>query len=158
MNESVAELCDEYGDQIHLAKPLFRDFGGVECFSGQITTLKVDRDFLLIKETLSTPGENGVLVIDGAGTTECALLGDRLAAMARENQWSGLIINGCIRDVSAVRTISIGVKALGICPRRPSMEGGGETNQAVSFAGVTFTPGEWVYADLDGVIVSHQKL
>ncbi|MBX2878706.1 MAG: ribonuclease E activity regulator RraA [Granulosicoccus sp.] len=158
MNDSVADLCDAYSDQITLAEPLFRDFGGAESFSGPITTLTVDGDFLLIKETLSTAGDNGVLVIDGAGSTEFALLGDRLAAMARESQWSGLIINGCIRDISVVRTISIGVKALGVCPKRPSMIGGGELNKAVSFAGITFKPGEWVYADLDGIIVSAEKL
>ncbi len=155
---STADLCDQFADQIQIAQPLFGNFGGIEAFQGKITTLRVERDFGLVKESLSKPGNAGVLVIDGGGVKDCALLGDRLAELALQQNWSGIVINGCIRDAAIVRTLAIGVRAIGTCPKRPQLTGAGEKNIAVQFSGITFEPGEYLYADADGIVVSKDQL
>ena len=154
----LADLHDVHGQELLVADPVFRNYGGVSRFHGEIVTLRVDNDFLLIKQTLQQPGNGRVLVIDGGGSLRCALLGDKLAAMAAGNQWAGIVINGCVRDVADIADINIGVKALNTCPVKPSLEGNGEVGTALTFAGITFTQGAWLYADLDGLLVSDNYL
>ncbi|MDH3693151.1 MAG: ribonuclease E activity regulator RraA [Gammaproteobacteria bacterium] len=154
MTYKTADLYDEYGDSLQVAEPLFNNYGGNGSFHGRAYTLKVFEDFLLIKHTVQQPGEQQVLVIDGGASLRCALLGDKLAAIAVENNWSGVIINGCIRDAAEVSKLAVGVKALNTCPARPTQLGEGQKEIDVRFAGVTFSTGAYVYADLDGVVVS----
>jgi len=155
--QSTADLCDQFEEQIQIVQPLFVNFGGIEAFQGKIVTLRVDRDFGLVKKTLSTTGNGCVLVVDGGGAKDCALLGDRLAELAHQQNWSGIVINGCIRDAAIVRTIAIGVRALGTCPKRPKLTAAGEKNIPIQFSGVTFKPGEYLYADADGIIISKNQ-
>lgn len=154
MSLKTADLYDRYGDKLQVAEPIFSDYGGNKTFHGDIYTLKVHEDFLLIKNTVSEKGEGRVLVIDGGGSMRCAMLGDRLAAMANANGWVGVVINGCIRDADEIGKLPIGVKALNTCPARPGKNGGGQSQIAVHFAGVKFNPGEILYADEDGIVVS----
>lgn len=154
MTYQTADLYDQYGDTLQVAKPLFNSYGANNNFHGRIYTLKVFEDFLLIKQTVQQPGEQRVLVIDGGASLRCALLGDKLAAMAVENNWPGVIINGCIRDSAEVKKLAIGVKALNTCPVRPAQLGAGQKEIDVRFAGVTFRTGAYVYTDLDGIVVS----
>ena len=107
---------------------------------------------------LGEPGNGGVLIVDGAASTARALLGDMLAARAAENGWSGVIINGAIRDSSEVAKVDVGVKALGVNPARSSKTGAGEVDVPIEFGGVRFQPGHWVYCDEDGVLVSATQL
>ena len=158
MGISTADLYDNHHNQVTVADPIFKNYGGNPAFGGAIVTLKVDHDFLLIKQCLQTPGQNQVLVIDGGGSLRCALLGDRLAAMAVENHWAGIIVNGCIRDSREIASLPIGVKAINTCPVRPGLEGTGKQDVVVTFAGVTFTPRHHVYADEDGILVSQYAL
>jgi len=155
---STAELCDRYGDALRVADPIFKRYGGKSSFCGPIVTLKVKDDFLLIKQTLSQNAVGSVLVIDGGATTRVALLGDRLAAKAVEKGWSGIVINGCIRDSDAINQLQIGVRAFNTCPRRPSMRGGGQYGIELDFAGVKFVPGGYLYADADGILLSGSEL
>ena len=158
MKLAIAELYDANPDKVDVARSVFQTYGGVTAFHGKIVTIKVDHDFLLVKQTLQQPGEGCVLVVDGDGALDCALMGDRLGAIAVENKWSGIVVNGCIRDVEEINALDIGVKALNSCPIRPAMEGPGKSGIAVNFAGVTFRPGEFLYADLDGILVSAEAL
>ena len=103
---------------------------------------------------LGEQGEGAVLVVDGDGSTEVALLGDMLAARGASNGWSGLVINGAVRDSAELAEIDIGIKALGVNPAKSSKTGAGEVDSPVSFGGATFKPGSWVYCDADGVLVS----
>ena len=158
MNLETSELCDQYGPQVQVADGRLRHFGGRTQFHGAVVTLRVDADFGLVKTTLGNPGENRVLVVDGGGATNYALLGDRLAQMALNGSWAGIVINGHIRDSAIIAGLDIGVMALGTCPRRPALTGEGETDITVSFAGADIHPGDWLYADLDGVVVSRTPL
>lgn len=154
MTHSTADLFDQHGDNLQVAMPLLKSYGGNPRFHGEIYALRVPEDFLMIKQTLEQPGNGRILVIDGGGSMRCALLGDKLAAMGAGNGWAGVIINGCIRDSADIANISIGVMAIATCPARPSKDGGGESGVDVEFAGVTFRNGSYAYADLDGIVVS----
>jgi len=131
----------------------FRQFGGRRSFSGPVATVRCPEDNVLLRAAVSEPGEGRVLVVDGGGSFRCALLGDNIAEIAVANGWSGLIVNGCVRDVVALAELPIGIKALGTNPRPSGKAGAGETGVPVTFGGVEFSPGVLLHADDDGVIV-----
>jgi regulator of ribonuclease activity A len=151
---STADLCDQHAGQVQIAAPLFRSYGGLAAFHGEISTIKVFEDNVLVRTALSQPGGGKVLVVDGGGSLNCALAGDQLAALAQQNGWSGIVVNGCIRDSAAIAKIRIGVRALNTHPKKSAKRGQGEKNVPVFFAGVNFVPGEQLYSDEDGMIVS----
>jgi regulator of ribonuclease activity A len=144
--------------KIRIVAPLFRDYGGRIEFNGAIATLKIFEDNTLVRETLSESGDGRVLVVDGGGSLRCALLGDQLGALAVKNGWSGLVIYGAIRDAAELAKLPLGIKALNTYPLKSLKRGLGDKNIPVRFGEVTFVPGEWLYADLDGIIVSSAML
>jgi regulator of ribonuclease activity A len=154
----TSDLCDRYGDRLHVAEPLFRDFGGRAAFAGAIETVRVLEDNALVRRILETEGRGRVLVVDGQGSRRCALIGGRLAALASANGWAGLVVNGCVRDVAEIAAVSLGVKALAACPRPPAKSGAGEQGVPVTFAGITFIPGYRVWGDQDGLVVAAREL
>lgn len=150
---ATADLADEIGPDIRSCDTQFLQFGGREAFSGKITTIRCFQDNLLVKQTLSDPGEGGVLVVDGDASVHTALVGDVIAGRGVANGWSGVIVNGAVRDSAILRTLDIGVKALGTNPRKSTQTGAGEKDVPVEIGGVVFNPGEAVYSDSDGVVV-----
>jgi len=158
MKFATADLSDAHPDA-QVAEPLFADFGGVERFHGPVVTLKVFEDNVLVRAVLEEPGDGRVLVIDGGGSLRCALVGGNLAKLGLDNGWHGLIVYGCIRDAEEIGELPIGVKALATHPRR-SEKGlhPGQRRPSVSFAGVTFRDGQWLYADIDGIVVAETAL
>jgi regulator of ribonuclease activity A len=151
-------LCDAYGEQVQVAAPLFRDYGGVLAFSGPIATVKVHEDNVLVRQALEEPGVGRVLVVDGGGSLRCALVGDNLAALGQRNGWAGIIVYGCIRDARAIGEIALGLKALNTHPRKSVKLGAGQRDVPVMFAEAEFVPGQYVYADEDGIVVARQPL
>ena len=149
----TADLVDEIGADVRSCDLQFRQFGGHHEFAGPITTVRCFQDNALLKTMLSGPGDGGVLVIDGAGSLHTALVGDVIAELGRSNGWAGLIINGAVRDAATLRTLDIGIKALGTNPRKSSKTGSGERDIVVNFGGVAFCPGDLVYSDDDGIVV-----
>ncbi len=158
MTFRTADLCDAHGERAQVAEPTFGDFGANTEFYGQISTVKCFEDNSLVRAAFETPGEGRVLIVDGGGSLRCALIGDQIAALAAQNGWAGAIVNGCIRDSAEVASVEVGLKALATHPRRSRKKSEGERDVAVHFADVTFTPGHYVYADEDGVIVSGAPL
>ncbi|MBK7768123.1 MAG: ribonuclease E activity regulator RraA [Sulfuritalea sp.] len=154
MDLLTTDLCDANEDRVRVVEPMFSSFGGRNAFHGRIATLKLFEDNSLVRMALESAGEGRVLVIDGGGSLRRALLGDQLAALAVQNHWAGIIVYGCIRDSRAIGQMDIGVFAIDTHPMKTVKKNVGETDIPVSFGGVTFTPGEWLYADEDGVIVS----
>ncbi len=150
---ATADLYDERGDDLDSVSLQFQDIGGVTAFEGQIRTIRCHRDNALVKQTLATPGEGAVLVIDGGGSLESALVGDLIAGSAVANGWAGLIVHGVIRDRDALGGLAIGIKALGSNPRKSAKDGVGDVDVPVEIAGVVFTPGRHVWADSDGILV-----
>ncbi|MDE0546487.1 ribonuclease E activity regulator RraA [Microbacterium sp. C7(2022)] len=153
MTTSTADLYDERGDALDSLSLQLSDMGGRTAFDGPIRTVRCHRDNALVKQVLATPGQGAVLVIDGGGSLESALVGDLIAGSAVENGWSGVIVHGVIRDRQAIGMLPLGVKALGSNPRKSAKDGVGEVDVPVTIAGVVFTPGRHVWADTDGVLV-----
>jgi regulator of ribonuclease activity A len=158
LSKGTADLCDENGDRVQVCEPVFHAFGGRRAFHGPISTIRCFEDNSRVKEAVESPGQGKVLVVDGGGSRRRALLGDKLGEAAVRNGWAGVIIHGCIRDSAELGRMDLGVRALGTIPLRSDKRGEGERDVPVRFAGVTFRPGEFVYVDEDGVIVSPASL
>ena len=158
MTFSTADLHDEHEGKVQVANVLMQSFGRKTSFSGPISTVKCFEDNSLVRAALEEPGNGRVLVVDGGASIRCALVGDKLAELGIKNGWEGLVINGCIRDTAVISTLNIGIKALGANPRRSVKKGEGERDISLSFADTTFTPGDRLYADEDGVLLSPIKL
>ncbi|GAB1257415.1 ribonuclease E activity regulator RraA [Aurantivibrio plasticivorans] len=158
MTFCTPDLCDDNPELVRVCEPMFATFGGKESFSGKIVTIKCFEDNSLVKENASKPGDGQVMVVDGGGSLRKALLGDMIAEEAVKNGWAGLVIYGCVRDVDALEQLDLGVQALAAIPLKTEKRGIGDLNVPVTFGGVTFTPGEYVYADNNGVIVSEKPL
>ena len=154
----TADLYDEHGENLQVVEPIFRSYGGKREFSGRIATVKVHEDNKLVRDALEKEGSGQVLVVDGGGSLRGALVGGNIAKLAADNNWEGVIVYGCIRDSLEVANCTVGVLALATNPAKPAKNGFGSVNKAVRFGGVTFRPGEYVYADEDGVVVSANKL
>ena len=149
----TADLVDDIGADVRSCDLQFRQFGGRTDFAGPISTVRCFQDNALLKSVLSGPGAGGVLVIDGDGSLHTALVGDLIAELGRSNGWAGLIINGAVRDAATLRTLDIGIKALGTNPRKSSKTGSGERDVVVSLGGVDFRPGDLAFSDDDGIVV-----
>nr|WP_055502704.1 ribonuclease E activity regulator RraA [Nonomuraea pusilla] len=150
----TADLYDEHGDELDSCDLQFRQYGGRHAFGGPVVTVRCHEDNALLKWVLSEPGEGRVLVVDGGGSVHAALVGDVIAGIAAGNGWSGVVINGAVRDVAALRGLDLGVKALGSNPRKGSKLGTGERDVPVTFGGVTFHPGAHLWSDDDGILVT----
>jgi regulator of ribonuclease activity A len=150
---ATADLVDEIGPDVRSCDLQFGQYGGQSMFAGPITTVRCFQDNALLKSVLSEPGNGGVLVIDGDGSVHTALVGDVIAGLARDNGWAGLVVNGAVRDAATLRTMDIGIKALGTNPRKSTKTGEGLRDAAVEFGGLIFAPGEIVYSDDDGIVV-----
>ena len=138
---ATADLYDERGEDLQSCSVQFRQLGGRAAFEGRVTTIRCHRDNALVKSALSEPGAGRVLVVDGGGSLESALMGDLIAASAVANGWEGVVIHGAVRDVDAIGALDLGVKALGSNPRKSAKDGVGERDVVVSFGGVDFAPG-----------------
>ena len=158
MELKTTDLCDKHPDKVRVAEPGFSDFGGANYFSGSIYTIKCHEDNSLVRKALESNGTGKVLVVDGGGSMRCALLGDMLGDLAILNKWNGIIVYGCVRDSAALALLPLGIKALDTIPLKSNKRNEGQENNTVHFAGVDFIPGEFVYCDDDGIIVSKEPL
>jgi regulator of ribonuclease activity A len=149
----TADLVDDIGPDVRSCDVQFSQYGGRSQFAGPISTVRCFQDNAMLKSMLSEPGDGGVLVIDGGGSLHTALVGDVIAALGRDSGWAGLIINGAVRDAATLRTLDIGIKALGTNPRKSTKTGVGKRDVLVKLGGVTFTPGDIAYCDDDGIVV-----
>lgn len=150
---ATADLVDDIGPAVRSCDLQLRQYGGRVIFAGAVRTVRCFEDNALLKSVLSEPGDGQVLVIDGDASLHTALVGDLIAELGRSNGWAGLIVNGAVRDASTLRTLDIGIKALGTNPRKSTKTGAGQRDVAVTFGGVTFNPGETAYSDDDGIVV-----
>ena len=158
MNISTSDLSDQFESLVQVAEPLFQNYGGIRSFEGKIATLRVFEDNSLVREEVETDGQGRILVVDGGGSLQCSLVGDQVAQLAHHHGWPGLVVNGCIRDSSEVAQIPIGVKALNTIPRKSVKKGIGDRQVTVHFAGLSFQPDHYLYADEDGILIADRDL
>lgn len=152
------DLCDDNPDVTQALNPMLKTFGGNASFYGEIVTVKCHEDNSLVKQQAGENGQGKVLVVDGGGSLRRALLGDMIAEDAVKNGWAGFIIYGCVRDVDALAALPLGVQALASHPMKTEKRGIGDLNVPVTFGGMTFEPGQYVYADNNGVITAPKLL
>ena len=154
----LPDICDQFEDRVQLIDVEFKDFGGRACFYGEIVTVRCYQDNSLVREVLQQDGKGKVLFIDGNGSCQKALLGDQVALLAVNNQWEGVIVYGAIRDVGEIRTMPLGVKALGTSPFKTEKRGAGEQQVSITVNTQVIPPGDYIYADLNGVLISKELL
>lgn len=155
---ATADLVDAFQAELQSCESQFLNVGGNKRFFGAVTTIKCQNDNALLKETLGTPSNGGVLVVDGGANMKTALVGDIIAAIAIKNGWAGIIVNGPIRDSVAISKMAVGLKALGTNPAKSGKLGTGQKDVSVRFGGVTFEAGCWVYSDEDGIVIANREL
>jgi regulator of ribonuclease activity A len=160
---ATADLCDAHeaalaDGSLRVMAPGLRAFGARASFAGPAVTLKLFEDNSLLADEVKSAGGGRVLVVDAGGSLRCAVFGGNLAAAAAASGWSGVVIHGCVRDTSEIDAADLGVRALDVHPRRSVKRGEGQRLVPVTFLGVTVRPGDWIYADRDGVLVSAEPL
>ena len=158
VTKSTPDLCDDYPNVVRVLDPIFTNFGGRKCFSGPALTVKCFEDNSVVKQLVGTAGQGRVMVVDAGGSMRRACLGDMLARQASVSGWAGIVIYGCIRDVDEIIATDIGVQALGSHPMKTDKKGIGEQGIAVTFAGVTISNGDYIYADNNGILASNRPL
>ena len=158
MQYVTPDLCDAYPELVQVVEPMFANFGGRDSFGGEIVTVKCHEDNSLVKSQADQPGKGKVLVVDGGGSLRRALVGGNLAAAAAKNGWAGLVVDGCVRDVAELNAAAVGIRALALMPLPTERRGEGQRDVAVQIQGVWVRPGDWLYADADGIVVSAQAL
>jgi len=156
--KSTCDISDQLHPHVQYLDPIFKSYGGKTAFSGRIVTIKCFEDNSLVEETLKMNGKGCVLVIDAGESLRCAMLGDKRASDAIKNEWEGIVVNGSIRDSVMINSMTIGIRALGVCPRKSIKKGNGKRNLTVDFSNVKFIPNHYLYADEDGVIVIENKV
>jgi regulator of ribonuclease activity A len=157
MNEfNTADLCDDHS--LIIAKPIFKSYGSsTHCF-GKIKTVEAIEDNSYVKRLLQEDGSGCVMVVDGRGSEKCALVGDNLAALGAKNNWSGIIVNGCIRDSMEINNIGISIKAINLVPNKSEKKDIGKYGLDLNFAGVIFKENDFLYSDPDGIVISPTKI
>lgn len=154
---STCDLCDAHKNdssgEFRVLPPVFKDFGGIEKFSGPIVTIKCFEDNSLVKTAVDSAGAGRVLVVDGGASLRRALLGGNLGAAAARNGWSGIVIDGCLRDVAELAECKVGIRALAAMPLPTEKRQQGQADVAIQIQGVWVHPGDWLYADEDGIVV-----
>jgi regulator of ribonuclease activity A len=155
---TTADLWDEHSELLTCVDLIFNHFGNKKVFSGKITTLKLFEDNSLVRKQLESDGKGKVLVIDGGASLRCALIGDQIATLAIQNNWEGIIVNGCIRDSQVINSMNIGIKALNTSPVKSIKRNIGEIDIPVKFGGVTFISDYYIYVDSDGILLSKPNL
>lgn len=158
LSTATTDLCDAHPEKVHVLQLQLRDYGGRTAFHGEIETIRAFEDNSLVRDCVNRPGHGKVLVIDGGASLRRAMLGDLLAAKARDNGWSGILVHGAIRDAAAIAAMDLGVKALGTSPLKTEKLGRGAHNVPLRFGGITILPGHYLYADADGVVVAAEPL
>ena len=156
--KSTCDISDQLHPHVQYLDPVFKSYGGKTAFSGRIVTIKCFEDNSLVEEALKMNGKGCVLVIDAGESLRCAMLGDKRASDAIKNEWEGIVVNGSIRDSVMINSMTIGIRALGVCPRKSIKKGNGKRNLTVDFSNVKFIPNHYLYADEDGVIVIENKV
>ena len=159
---STCDLCDAHlkddTGAFRVLPPVFQDFGGKPAFAGPIATVKCFEDNSGVKAAVETPGNGRVLVVDGGGSVRRALVGGNVAATAAKNGWAGIVVYGAVRDIAELRETPLGIRALALMPLPTEKRGEGQSDVTVLISGVWVRPGEWLYADADGIVIGAKQL
>lgn len=152
------DLYDEYEERLAVLPPMYHSFGGKPVFCGEVETVRCLEDNSRVKEAMASPGNGRVLVVDGGGSLNCALIGDMIAESGMNNGWEGILVHGCCRDVHELKRMNFGVRALASTPRKSIRKGVGDAGIQIEIKGNLIKPGMWLYADETGVVIAPHKV
>ena len=167
---ATCDLCDAHesdtSGNFRVLPPVFNDYGGAARFCGPVVTIRCLEDNSRVREAVNSPGTMEtpqgrvacVLVVEGAGSVRRALVGGNLATAAAKNGWAGIVVDGSVRDITELRAAGIGLRALALMPMRTEKRGEGQRDLPVQMQGIAVRPGDWLYADEDGIVVSDRAL
>ncbi|HKX93562.1 MAG TPA: ribonuclease E activity regulator RraA [Methylibium sp.] len=154
---ATCDLCDAHKNAsdgaFRVLPPVFHDYGGVRKFCGPVVTVKCHEDNTFVKAALDEPGQGRVLVVDGGASLRRALVGGNIGAAAAKNGWAGVVVDGCVRDSAELAACAVGIRALALMPLPTEKRNQGQRDVAVQVQGVWVRPGDWLYADEDGIVV-----
>ncbi len=168
-NPITCDLCDVHKTEsaaiangFRVLSPVFMAFGGHRRFAGRVQTATAPDDNSRVKELVQSAGEGRVLVVDGGVSSSAhvrrALLGGELARAAAQNGWAGVVVQGGVRDAAELAATPLGIAALALCPMPTDRKGLGDVGVAVQVGGQKVKPGDWLYADEDGIVVADRSL
>lgn len=159
---STCDLCDEYKNDttgaFRVLPPVFHSYGGIAAFSGPVSTVKCHEDNTLVKAAVDSAGEGRVLVVDGGASLRRALVGGNLAAAAARNGWAGVVVDGCVRDAAELAAAPVGIRALALMPLPTEKRNQGQRDVPLFVQGVFVQPGDWLYADADGIVIASRPV
>lgn len=158
MKDITPDICDKYQDKVTLLNLQLQNYGQKAAFFGEIVTVRCYHDNSKVREVLSQNGKGKVLVVDGHGSCQKALLGDQLAILAIENEWEGIVVFGAIRDVAQMSQMELGIQALGTSPFKTEKRGAGEVNVTLTMQNQMVQPKHYLYADWNGVLIAKEAL
>ena len=155
---TLPDLSDKYPDQIQIGKLNLNSYGRKGSIAGEIYTVSCSDDNSIVKSVLSRKGQNKILVIDADGVSHASMVGDQIAESALKNNWAGIVVNGCIRDVEELKNLPIGIFAKGAVAQKTNKKNHGFEDILISFGSVVITSGKWIYIDQNGWLVADKKL
>lgn len=159
---ATCDLCDAHKNDtsgaFRVLPPVFHDYGARRRFCGPVATVKCHEDNTLVKAAVDSPGQGRVLVVDGGASLRRALVGGNLGAAAARNGWAGVVVDGCVRDAAELAACDVGIRALGLMPLPTEKRNQGQADVPVQVQGVSVRPGDWLYADEDGIVVADRPL
>jgi regulator of ribonuclease activity A len=162
LNFATCDFCDDHKNDsdgaFRVLPPVFKDYGKRTKFAGQVSTVKCFEDNTLVKAAVDSPGNGRVLVVDGGASLRRALVGGNLGKAAARNGWAGVVVDGCVRDSAELAECDVGIRALALMPLPTEKRNEGQTDVAVQIQGVWVRPGDWLYADEDGIVISDRAL
>ncbi len=158
MSFFTADICDEYSEKVSVLGAGYKNYGGADKCQGEIVTVKLDRNNSELIRLLRDEDGTGKVVVVDVDREYYAVVGENLMKFALQNNYAGIIVNGYIRDTEQIKDIPVVLYALGTCPRKYIPVTEGEKDAQLSFDGIEFNSGDYLYADTDGVIVTAGKI
>ena len=155
---TLPDLSDQHSEQIQIGKLALQSYGSMHSIAGEIYTVSCSDDNSVVKEVLSREGKDKVLVIDASGVTHASMIGDQIAESAVKNNWAGIVVNGCVRDVKELKNLPIGIFAKGVVAQKTNKKNHGFEDVLIAFGSVVMTSGKWIYIDQNGWLVSDKRL
>ena len=156
--KSLPDISDKYSDEIQIGKLILNSYGKIKSVAGEIYTVSCSDDNSIVKKALASEGNNKVLIIDASGVSHASMVGDQIAESAVKNNWAGIVVNGCVRDVEELKNLPIGIFAKGVVAQKTNKKNHGFEDVLISFGSVVMTSGKWIYIDQNGWLVADKKL
>ena len=158
MTEFTADICDSHPDKVSVLGPGYSNYGGALKCQGEVVTIQLDRNNTDLITLLRDENGLGKVVVVDADQAYYAIVGENLMKFAHASGYAGIIVNGYIRDTLQIKDIPLALYALGTCPRKAIPVTQGKRDIPLSFGGAEFRPGDYIYTDTDGVIVTAEAV